>query len=224
VKHATLRHLLTFEAVARRLSFSLAARELDITQPTASTHVRQLEAYFGVTLVAQVGKRVVLTPAGRTMLWHAHTIIDDFRNARESVSLAEGSSDALRIGIQTHAAVYLHDALAQFKREHVYVKTQIETAESSELIASLLDGRLRFAVITDSIRHPALQGDTFTDLDLSDSPQYRFWHLIYRAGVALPESAQQFRRFVIEHGAAWIETAWRDRTTPAGTQSHASVS
>ena len=50
MKHATLRQLKVFEAVARHLSFSRAAEELHLTQPAVSTQVKKLEEHAGLPL------------------------------------------------------------------------------------------------------------------------------------------------------------------------------
>jgi DNA-binding transcriptional LysR family regulator len=62
MKHATLRQLKVFEAVARHLSFSRAAAELHLTQPAVSTQIKTLEGHAGLVLFEQLGKKVYLTP------------------------------------------------------------------------------------------------------------------------------------------------------------------
>ena len=63
MKHATLRQLKVFEAVARHLSFSRAAAELHLTQPAVSTQIKTLEGHAGLVLFEQLGKKIYLTPA-----------------------------------------------------------------------------------------------------------------------------------------------------------------
>ena len=58
MKHATLRQLKVFEAVARHLSFSRAAAELHLTQPAVSTQIKTLEGHAGLVLFEQLGKKV----------------------------------------------------------------------------------------------------------------------------------------------------------------------
>jgi DNA-binding transcriptional LysR family regulator len=63
-----------FCATADEGSLSAAARKLRLTQPTMSRQVAALEAGLGVTLFERVGKRLVLTDAGRGLLEHARTM------------------------------------------------------------------------------------------------------------------------------------------------------
>lgn len=64
----------TFCATAEAGSLSAAARKLGMTQPTMSRQVAALEAGLGVALFERLGKRLVLTEAGRDLLDHARTM------------------------------------------------------------------------------------------------------------------------------------------------------
>lgn len=57
--------LRTFEAAARHLSFTLAARELHVTQAAVSQQIRQLEAILGVRLFKRLNRALLLTDAGQ---------------------------------------------------------------------------------------------------------------------------------------------------------------
>ena len=59
--------LVTFEAVARHLSFTAAARELGVSQAAASRQVRILEDHLGLRLFDRANRRVRLTPPGETL-------------------------------------------------------------------------------------------------------------------------------------------------------------
>ena len=60
MKHATLRQLKVFEAVARLLSFSRAAEELHLTQPAVSTQVAKLAEHAGNALFEQENAVAIL--------------------------------------------------------------------------------------------------------------------------------------------------------------------
>ncbi|CQR41334.1 hypothetical protein THICB3100021 [Thiomonas sp. CB3] len=62
--HVSLRQLRTFEAVARLRSFSRAAEELHVTQPTVSKQIRLLSDEIGLALLEQIGKKVFLVATG----------------------------------------------------------------------------------------------------------------------------------------------------------------
>ena len=81
-----LSSLRPFEAAARLESFSRAADELHLTHGAVSHQVRALEQHLGVPLFARHGKRVTLTPAGRTFA-------EAVRNALDAIA---GAANALR--------------------------------------------------------------------------------------------------------------------------------
>lgn len=67
MKAITLHQLQIFEVAARHLSFTRAAEELYLTQPTISMQIKQLSKAVGLPLFEQVGKRLYLTEAGQAL-------------------------------------------------------------------------------------------------------------------------------------------------------------
>ncbi len=72
----TLHQLKVFEAAARHCSFTRAAEELFLTQPTISMQIKQLTQAVGLPLFEQVGKRLFLTDAGRQLYVTCKDIFD----------------------------------------------------------------------------------------------------------------------------------------------------
>src|SRR2546430_16613036 len=75
-KAITLPQRRIFNAVADRLSFSAAAQELDLSQPSVSYQVKELEAAVGLPLLDRLGKRVQLTEAGALLYSYAPRMLD----------------------------------------------------------------------------------------------------------------------------------------------------
>ena len=67
MRHSTFRQLEVFEAIGRLGSFTRAAEELFLTQPTVSMQVKKLTEAVGLPLFEQVGKKIYLTDAGREL-------------------------------------------------------------------------------------------------------------------------------------------------------------
>ena len=65
--HTTFRQLEIFEAIARLGSFTRAAEELFLTQPTISMQMKKLTDIVGASLVEQTGKKLMLTEDGREL-------------------------------------------------------------------------------------------------------------------------------------------------------------
>ena len=71
-----LHHLLYFRAVAREGGVVKAAERLNVSPPTVSAQVKQLEEQVGDKLFSRTGRRLVLTDLGRTVLHYADGIFD----------------------------------------------------------------------------------------------------------------------------------------------------
>ncbi|HEY5986464.1 MAG TPA: LysR family transcriptional regulator [Streptosporangiaceae bacterium] len=71
-----LRHLTTFRAVAKSLSFTRAAAELGYVQSALTAHVKALEDELGVRLFDRLGRRIVLTDSGVRLLGYAENILE----------------------------------------------------------------------------------------------------------------------------------------------------
>ncbi|MDO9064716.1 MAG: LysR family transcriptional regulator, partial [Sulfuricella sp.] len=115
MKHATLRQLKVFEAVARNLSFTRAAEELHLTQPTVSIQLKQLSDIVGLPLFEQIGKRIHLTDAGRELLKVCHDIFEGLSRFEMLVSDIKGvKAGKLRLAVITTAKYFVPRLLGLF--------------------------------------------------------------------------------------------------------------
>ena len=74
-RRISLRQLQVFEAVARLLSYTRAAEELFLSQPTVSMQIKKLESDIGLPLTEQIGKKISLTEAGSALYQAALDIL-----------------------------------------------------------------------------------------------------------------------------------------------------
>ena len=77
-----------FSLLARCGSFSVAARDLDVSTPAVSKRLAQMEGRLGVQLLNRTTRRVGLTPEGETYLAHARRILADIDDMEQLVSSA----------------------------------------------------------------------------------------------------------------------------------------
>jgi DNA-binding transcriptional LysR family regulator len=74
-RRISLRQLQVFEAVARLLSYTRAAEELHLSQPTVSMRIKKLESDIGLPLTEQIGKKISLTGSGNALYQAANDIL-----------------------------------------------------------------------------------------------------------------------------------------------------
>lgn len=161
MKHATLRQLKVFEAVARHLSFSRAAEELHLTQPAVSTQVGKLEEHAGHALFEQFGKKIYLTPAGVELLHIARGIIQQFEQAEARMAqLRDVCSGRLNVGVISAGDYFFPRLLVEFIGRHPGVTLDFSVHNREALLAHIADNQLDLAVMVrppsdlDTLNHP----------------------------------------------------------------------
>jgi molybdate transport repressor ModE-like protein len=133
----------------RNGSLSAAARAVGIGQPTASEHLRLLEAAAGQRLVERNGRGSRLTEAGRILTARAREALAALAAGEEELSALAGlEAGTIHIGASTTPGVYLlPDALGCFRRDHPNVLVEVEIASTGEMIDRLLAGHVQLALV-----------------------------------------------------------------------------
>ncbi|MGI0493470.1 LysR substrate-binding domain-containing protein [Alkalinema pantanalense CENA528] len=115
MQNATLHQLKVFEAVARHNSFTRAAEELFLTQPTVSMQVKQLSKTVGMPLFEQVGKRLYLTDAGRELFATCQDVFDRLSKFEIAIANIKGLKQGkLRLAVITTAKYVIPRILGAF--------------------------------------------------------------------------------------------------------------
>ncbi|MEM7714124.1 MAG: LysR substrate-binding domain-containing protein [Cyanobacteria bacterium P01_A01_bin.68] len=115
MNQATLHQLRVFEAAARHGSFTRAAEELFLTQPTISMQIKQLTKSVGIPLFEQVGKRLYLTEAGRELFTTCKEIFDTLAQFEMKVADLKGLKQGqLRLSVITTAKYFVPRLLGSF--------------------------------------------------------------------------------------------------------------
>src|SRR5687768_13917915 len=119
-----LSSLRPFEAAARLESFTRAAEELSLTHGAVSHQVRALEEHVGAPLFARHGKRVALTPAGRTFAERVRGALDEIAQASEQ--LRARRDDRLTVSVlPSFASRWLMPRLIRFMDAHPAVEVNV---------------------------------------------------------------------------------------------------
>src|ERR1700761_7187628 len=142
------RRVLTFRAVAHERSFSRAARQLALSQPSVSNQVAALEREIGVRLLERRPGGVRLTPEGEILLEHADAIADRFGLAETQLAeAAERQRTRLRIGALPSAlAGFVPAAIARVRDQHPDTRVTFDEGTSEDLAGRLASGELDLAI------------------------------------------------------------------------------
>ena len=145
-----LLRLSAFIYAAESLSFSEAAKQLHLTQPTVSHHIKTLEKTLDVELFTRSGHTLKLTEAGYLLLPYAHKLIHQANEVQEMMtSLQHAIAGHLRIACSTTAGKFVLPQLAaRFCRRFPGIKVSILTCTPHHIIPQLLEGQANLAVIS----------------------------------------------------------------------------
>ncbi|MGW7141754.1 transcriptional regulator CynR [Streptomyces xanthophaeus] len=135
-----LRHLRYLIAVAGHGSFTRAAEELRISQPTLSQQIKQLERTVGAQLLDRTGRAVRLTGAGETYVHHARAALRELAAAeRAVVDLADLSRGHLRLALTPTFTAYLTGpVVAALHAAHPGITLEVREAPQDRIEAGLL--------------------------------------------------------------------------------------
>ena len=162
MRHATLRQLKVFEAVARQRSFSRAAEELHLTQPAVSTQVRKLEEHAGLPLFEQLGKKIHLTAAGQQMLQCSREIIQKFEEAEAAMAQFQGvAGGRLNVSVISAGDYFFPRLLVEFAQRHPGVTFNFSVCNRAELLAQLEANQTDLAVMVRPPQEADTQAEAF---------------------------------------------------------------
>jgi DNA-binding transcriptional LysR family regulator len=138
LRHGMLPQLRVFEASARLGSFTRAAQELHMAQPTASVQIRKLSETVGVPLFEQVGKRIYLTEAGRRLYESCRELFRTFTNLEESLAgMRALESGRLRLAVSTTGMGFAPRLVGAFVELHPGVEASIQAHNRQTLVERL---------------------------------------------------------------------------------------
>ncbi len=141
-RRISLRQLQVFEAVARLLSYTRAAQELHLTQPTVSMQLKKLESDVGLPLTEQVGKRISLTDAGSALNSAARDILETLGRFEMQIDDQKGlRTGQLRIAVVTTANYFAPRLLGRFCSTWPGIKVALEVTNREHILERMANNR-----------------------------------------------------------------------------------
>lgn len=162
--HITLRQFQVFEAAARLGGYTRAAETLHLSQPAVSMQIRQLEEQVGMPLFDQIGKKIHLTDAGRTLYQHAQNILAQVQEAQLELEEMRGvRRGELNITIASTANYFAPQLLATFCQRYPEVKVSLDVSNRKHILALLNEADKDLAIMgrppeaSDLVAHPFME-------------------------------------------------------------------
>jgi DNA-binding transcriptional LysR family regulator len=139
IRHATLRQLQVFEAIVRLGSFTKAAEELFLTQPTVSLQMKKLADSVGLTLLEPIGRHTRATEAGQELYQACRAIFTALGNIEIKFADLKGlRAGKVRLGVITTAKYFAPEMLGEFCNEHPGVDISLKVSNRERIIERIL--------------------------------------------------------------------------------------
>lgn len=151
-----IKQLEVFVAVAKHKSFSKAARELFLTQPTVSSHIQNLENEMQTVLLNRNNKTITLTDSGHILYNHAIVILNDCKKAVYDIKEYSGKIEgSISIVCSSVPEAHLFPSfLNKFCDKYPNITFTINHCNSNLVIPEILSERATFGIVGSKQKHP----------------------------------------------------------------------
>jgi LysR family transcriptional regulator, hydrogen peroxide-inducible genes activator len=204
-----LQQLRYFCAIADTGSFSRAAQQTHVSQPSLSQQIRKLEDELGVRLFDRLGRTVQLTALGRAFLPRARAVLSELEAARSDVVERKTSvSGPISIGvIPTIAPYFLPPILSTFAQKYPEARVTVAEEITPLLLERLRVGTMDVAIV--ALPLPA-RGHEFQSLPLMIERLYAVLpkqHSLAKRRALLLKELQDDAFLLLRDGHCFRETA-----------------
>ena len=141
----------TFLAVCQTLNFTQASKELGLTQPAVSQHIKLLENFYHTRLFHYENKKLTLTAAGQLLLERFTTMQNDENALLEELSSQDTGIETLSLGVTMTIGEYaIISPLAKFLKEHPNLNINLRFGNTQQLLQLMSEGKIQLALVEGS--------------------------------------------------------------------------
>jgi LysR family transcriptional regulator, low CO2-responsive transcriptional regulator len=142
MKQATLHQLQILQEIAKHGSFTRAAEELDLTQPTVSQQIKKLTQTIGMPLFDQLGKQLYLTAAGKEVLAASTSISQQFADLEIALDELKGLKQGrINLVASTTAKYFVPRLLGTFRRKHPEIALALQITNQEGVLSRLANNQ-----------------------------------------------------------------------------------
>lgn len=135
IRYSTFRQFQVFEAIYRLGSFTRAAEELFLTQPTVSMQIKKLSEAIGLPLFEHVGRNVEPTEAGKELYAACRNMFETLSNLEMKISDMKGlKRGRLRMGVITTAKYLAPELLGEFSQLYPGIDLSLKVTNRDTII------------------------------------------------------------------------------------------
>ncbi|WP_341897256.1 LysR substrate-binding domain-containing protein [Ferrovibrio terrae] len=162
-----LSDLQIFRTVVEAGGITAAANRLHRVQSNVTARIQKLEEDLGTPLFTRAGKRLQITPAGRTLLDYAHRLLALADEARAALQQNAAPRGLLRLGtMESTAGVRLPGPLSEYHRRYPDVRVELHTGSPRDLIARIFANDSDAALVAEPVSDGRLETRAVFDEEL----------------------------------------------------------
>jgi DNA-binding transcriptional LysR family regulator len=148
--NVTLSQLRAFERIVRLGGFHAAARELNLTQPSVSQRIRELEQVLKTPLFVRRGPRITLTAEGHALVEYADRMLETAGEMIERFHTRDPLIGMLRLGLnESFALICLPDLLQRLEQRYPGIRTSVFVGDTGLVSQSLNRNELDIAIVSE---------------------------------------------------------------------------
>ena len=151
-----VRELRSFSVAARLRSISRAAEQLEIGQPTVSTHIKKLEQELGTPLFDRIRRPIRLTLAGEKLFELAGPLVEGIEGLAVSTQQAQAEGP-VTVATTANLTQFLLRAVEAFRDENPRVRLRLRSRLRSEVIEMVSQGEVDFGIVPGADPDPSLE-------------------------------------------------------------------
>ncbi|KUF44225.1 LysR family transcriptional regulator [Myroides marinus] len=197
--------LKVFYTVAKRGSFTKAAKELLISQPAVTKHIQEIESTYETKLFLRDGMKIHLTEAGELLYTYAEEIFSIYRNLEFDIHALNAKMDgSLRVGASTTISQYvLPPLLAEFKKKVSDLHLDVVSDNTNTIENLLLNKTIDVGLVEGYSKNPQIKYTDFIKDEIvlvcsSNNP-------LAKKGIVKPQELRELSFLLRETGSGTLD-------------------
>ncbi len=160
----TLHQLKVFETTARLGSFTKAAEELEITQPTVSSQIKHLTKAIGLPLFEQIGRQLYLTETGEELLLTCDQVFSHLDNFEMKVASLKGTKEGkLSLAVITTANYFVPRLLGAFCQLYPDIDVSLQVVNHQQIQQRMLENQDDLYILSQPPKEIELKSKAFLE-------------------------------------------------------------
>lgn len=136
----TFKQLKLFLAFAETKSVSAAAKQMFVTQPTASMQLKEMTLSIGLPLYEVISKKIYLTDTGKELATTARQILNTWSMFEQNVDSTQGiRRGKLKVSVVSTAKYFMPRIIGQFCKKYPDVEVSLEILNRNGVVARMMD-------------------------------------------------------------------------------------